>query len=146
MDEKKAKKLAEKVEELIQKAKESGDLAAIAIPATGEEIRAFLKSMGREESTFKLQMHVMKCLPCLEDTFKEISVRHGGDPIADAGALSIKVFGECMALDLINENKEMSEALIMTLLKFAEITKLKERRQGSKVKLKKRLEDILDED
>lgn len=85
-----------------------------------------LGEMVEKEKKENPEGKILKCLPCIEEMFEEISERRGGDLLADSGQLSIKVLFACLSVDIENNNTDMCERFITTLIIFSKLTGLME--------------------
>lgn len=99
-------------------------LTKMAEDEFGIKIKAI--PMGSINSdVFEHQAKIVKCLPCIEKTFAQLSeIKEGKDVVALAGQASIRVLIRCIENDIRNLNTDYTERLLATLLKFVELVGL----------------------
>lgn len=129
------KELLDDLREIDKKAKGRGGISAHLIPVKISKdsddspvIDDIIKQIIAEfKNPPTPENKILNCLPCLEETFAEISFsKGGGDILGDTGFLTIRTLMECIAIDIMNDNTDMSFRLLVTILKFCEMTGLLE--------------------
>jgi hypothetical protein len=83
---------------------------------------------------------VFKCMPCLTESFKRLSKKLNGDPVAYAGAIALATLQAVIRRDVDSKNKIIectyTKALTITLLKFCETMHLLEDEELENIRAK----------
>jgi len=139
-------KIKKTIEEVLKRSK-GQDVVAIPItlddlPKDSRLLEAVNDVLGEMVDEINPKRRVSKCLPCVQKMFLDISTNtRGGDTLADAGFLAVDVLSVCLSHDAKSDTSDMSERLIVTLIKFCELTGLLEDKQLQKV-IKKVLDNM----
>jgi len=106
------------------------DLKELLDEATKGNIKASLHVLGG--GGFSMIEKISECLPCIGKVFADLHFSNPNDRITYAGYICLKVLNECMRIDIINHNEDMSNLLGITMDKFCELSKLNQKERFDK--------------
>lgn len=132
------KKLNKKFEEMVG---EGEHLEIIKIRGKDQLLSLIDAVLGEDKDRDK----IVKCMPCLLDSFKSVCARLRGDHIAYAGAVAMATLMTIIEKDVTSRKTEYSDRFTATLLKFAEIVDIIDSKELSGIKAREYLK-ALDKD